>query len=197
MIKRIFLICSIFLFANNLLANDKVELEKKFISTIDSVILTVQNKTFSKEERNSKIVDLLTPMFDFELMAKLSLGKVWRTLDKNNKEKFIKLYVHRMKKSYSSKLDSYSNEKVNILNITKPKANRIVLKTDIKSSNNKHFEVIYKFYKPKDDLKNKDKWLIYDVEIMGVSILKTDKAQFKDFLNTKSIEQLMENLANH
>ena len=48
---------------------------------------------------------------------------------------------------------------------------------------------------PKDKVRNKDKWLIYDVEILGVSILKTDKAQFKEFLQTKSISELMDALA--
>jgi len=193
MIKRIFLICSIFLFANNLLANDKVELEKKFISTIDSVILTVQNKTFSKEERNSKIVDLLTPMFDFELMAKLSLGKRWKTLSSSDRSKFVKLYVKRMKKSYSSKLDAYSDEKIEITSIKQAKSNRIQIVSNLISKENK-LEISYKFWKPKKQKIEKNKWLIYDVVILGISILKTDKAQFREFLQTKTIEDLMSEL---
>jgi len=193
MIKRIFLICSIFLFANNLLANDKVELEKKFISTIDSVILTVQNKTFSKEERNSKIVDLLTPMFDFELMAKLSLGKRWKTLSSSDRSKFVTLYVKRMKKSYSSKLDAYSDEKIEITSIKQSKSNRIQIVSNLISKENK-LEISYKFWKPKKQKIEKNKWLIYDVVILGISILKTDKAQFREFLQTKTIEDLMSEL---
>jgi len=193
MIKRIFLICSIFLFANNLLANDKVELEKKFISTIDSVILTVQNKTFSKEERNSKIVDLLTPMFDFELMAKLSLGKRWKTLSSSDRSKFVTLYVKRMKKSYSSKLDAYSDEKIEITSIKQAKSNRIQIVSNLISKENK-LEISYKFWKPKKQKIEKNKWLIYDVVILGISILKTDKAQFREFLQTKTIEDLMSEL---
>ncbi|MEA3314265.1 MAG: ABC transporter substrate-binding protein [Campylobacterota bacterium] len=196
MIKKIYLIVSLVVFATFLDANssDISYVKSNFTKNLDKIINYVKNKNISKNERNSEVVKILTPMFDFELMAKLSLGKQWKGLDKNNRERFITLYVERMKKSYSSKLDSYSDEKVNILNITQPKPNRIVLETDIESDENKHFEVVYKLYKPKKELKNKDKWLIYDVEIMGVSILKTDKSQFKDFLKNKTIKELMDNL---
>ena len=56
-------------------------------------------------------------------------------------------------------------------------------------------EIVYKFYKPKKPISGKDKWLIYDVEILGVSILKTDKAQFREFLQTKTIFELMKELS--
>ena len=62
-------------------------------------------------------------------------------------------------------------------------------------SDDEKLEIVYKFYKPKRQKESKHSWLIYDVEILGVSILKTDKAQFKEFLQTKSIYELMDLLA--
>lgn len=193
MIKKILLMCSLLILTQNLMANEQKELEQKFLKKINDVILIVENKTFSKDERNSNIVTTLTTMFDFELMAKLSLGKTWKKLNKEDKLNFVKLYVKRMKRSYSSKIDAYSNEKVEVTKIKQPKANRIALITNLISNDNK-LEIVYKYYKPKRQKANKDLWLIYDVEIIGVSILKTDKAQFKEYLQTKSISQLMNEL---
>ena len=99
-----------------------------------------------------------------------------------------------MENSYSSKLDAYSNEKVEVKKINQPKSNRISLETDLVSQDTT-LAIVYKFYKPKKKVDGKDTWLIYDVEIMGVSILKADKAQFKEFLQTKSIDELMIALA--
>lgn len=194
--KKIWLVVSFVIFATFLNANDSdvSYVKTNFTKNLDSIIDTVKNKNISKDERDSKIVKILTPMFNFELMAKLSLGKQWRVLDNKDKKRFVSLYVKRMKKSYSSKLDTYNNQKVNISNIIQIKRNRIFLKTDINSNSNKHFKVTYKFYKPKRELRNKNRWLIYDVEIMGVSILKTDKSQFRDFLKNKTIKELMNNL---
>ena len=182
------------LFAQSLAASDGLELKEHFLKKIDEVILIVEDKKLSKDERNGNIIKSLTPMFDFEVMAKLSLGHTWRELSKEDREKFIELYVERMKQSYSSKIDAYKDEKIEVKKIDQPKENKIALITDLVSKEDK-LDIVYKFYKPKEKKSSKDKWLIYDVEIMGVSILKTDKAQFKEFLRTKSISDLMDVLA--
>ena len=67
---------------------------------------------------------------------------------------------------------------------------RLELVTNLISKDTK-LEISYKFYKPKRLKMDKDSWLIYDVVILGVSILKTDKAQFREFLQTKTIKELM------
>ena len=192
--KKILMLFAILMFGHSLSANEGLELKEHFLKKIDEVILIVENKQLSKDERNSSIIKSLTPMFDFEVMAKLSLGNTWRELNAQNRDKFVELYVERMKQSYSSKIDAYKDEKVEVKNIEQPKSNRIALMTDLVSKDNK-LEIVYKFYKPKEKRSDKDSWLIYDVEIMGVSILKTDKAQFKEFLQTKTISELMDVLA--
>ena len=101
-----------------------------------------------------------------------------------------------MQKSYSSKIDSYSNEKVRVVEIRQRKSNRITLITDI-VSNTSNLKIIYKYYKPKRAKYDKDIWLIYDVEIMGVSILKSDKAQFREYLKSKTIKELMNEIAHN
>ena len=192
--KKILMLFAVLMFGHSLSANEGLELKEHFLKKIDEVILIVENKQLSKDERNSSIIKSLTPMFDFEVMAKLSLGNTWRELNAQNRDKFVELYVERMKQSYSSKIDAYKDEKVEVKNIEQPKSNRIALMTDLVSKDNK-LEIVYKFYKPKEKRSDKDSWLIYDVEIMGVSILKTDKAQFKEFLQTKTISELMDVLA--
>ena len=187
------ILISLFMFTQNLLADEQEILKKHFLSKIDTVISIVENKNIDKVTRNSNIVHTLTPMFDFELMAKLSLGKIWKTLNPTEQKDFVNLYVERMKQSYSSKIDAYSDEKVEVTHIHKPKSNRIEIITNLISKTDT-LEIAYKFYKPKRIKENKNNWLIYDVVILGVSILKTDKAQFKEFLQTKNIQQLMAQL---
>jgi len=198
MFKRVFikilLVISILGFSNNVLANEQDNLKAHFLEELSDIIKIIDNKQFTKDERNTKIVNELTPMFDFKLMAKLSLGKKkWMSLSKEAQVEFVTLYVERMKNSYSSKIDSYEDEEVKITDI-KRKKNRISLETEIATAE-KNLKVVYKFYKPKKRKNDKDVWLIYDVEIIGISILKADKAQFKEFLRTKTIEALMEALS--
>ena len=194
-LKKLLVLLSIFVFSNTLLANEEEsDIKMVFSQKLEKVLDTVQETELSTEQRNKKILELITPMTDFELMAKLSLGKkTWLSLNESDQDKFVELYVRRMEKSYSSKLDAYQNQKVEILSVTQKK-NRISIKTEI-IGKHESLKVEYKYYRPKTRKANKDEWLIYDIEIIGVSILKADKAQFKEYLKTKTITQLMDELA--
>ncbi len=174
-------------------ADETVKVKELFMKKIDEVVLIVNDTSLDKESRNAKIVKVLDPIFDFELMAKLSLGKKWFTLSSEDQKKFVELYVERMKKSYSSKLDSYSGQEIQVTDIQQPKDTRIVLTSNLIAEDSK-FEVVYKFYKPNEQLSDKLEWVIYDVEIEGVSILKTDRAQFSEYLQKNSVKDLMQEL---
>ncbi len=190
MINKILLIITL---ALNVFSSQLEDIQINFKVMTKDVLSVVQNKTMTSDERNSKIVQIITPMFDFQLMAKLSLGKQWKQMTKKQQNEFIKLYVKRMKQSYSSKVDKYTDEKIIVNNIKQVKKTRITLNTSLVSSGDK-LEVIYKFYKPRKQILNKNLWLVYDVIIAGVSVIKTDKAQFKAVLKEATINQLMERL---
>jgi phospholipid transport system substrate-binding protein len=188
--KIIMVIVLILSFNLSLSANYTEDIENNFLKKMEEVVQII-NK--NEKTRNKDIVNLITPMFDFKLMSKLSIGKKWKKLLKDERESFTIAYVQRMKNIYSSKLDEYENQIVLVKEIKTPKKNRVFLVTDIKNKKN-NFEIIYKYYKPKKQLKNKNEWLIYDVEIEGVSILKTDKMQFRDFLSRNSFQDLIDNI---
>jgi len=192
---KIVTLLSLVVFSNTLLANEEeLGMRTIFSEKLEKILETVQDTKLSIQIRNKKILDIITPMTDFALMVKLSLGKkTWLSLNKEDQSKFVELYVKRMEKSYSSKLDGYKDQKIEILSITQKK-NRIFIKTEV-VGNSDSLKIEYKYYKPKKRKENKDKWLIYDVEVIGISILKADKAQFREYLKTKTITQLMDELS--
>ncbi len=190
MIKKLLLLLTI---AFNLNATQIQDVQTVFEKNIITVVDIVKNKQLSADDRNDKIVKILTPMFDFKLMAKISLGRVWKTMNQDKRVQFTDLYVKRMKKSYSSKIDKYTNETILVNSVKQVKKTRIVLNSSLVSTDD-NLEVVYKYYKPKKQLKDKNTWLVYDVVIAGVSIIKTDKAQFKAVLQENSIDDLMQKL---
>jgi len=176
-------------------ANVELEIKEHFNNKFESIRFVIKNNCNNKEKLFHDLENILVPIFDFELMAKLSLGKTqWKKMSKKERIKFIDTYTQRMKTSYAKKLESFDDEKVNITSVLRKK-NRIIINSTIKTTD-KILDVIYKLYKPKKAKEGKEEWLIYDVEIIGISILKADKAQFKDFLRTKSIDELMLSLAS-
>jgi phospholipid transport system substrate-binding protein len=194
--KLILSFLAILIVTNPLFGDEQQQLKELFLKKIETVTTIVQDITLTKDSRNSKIVKLLVPTFDFELMAKLSLGsKEWKKLTEEQQVKFVDLYVERMKQSYSSKLDSYSGQNIEVTQINQPTPNRIELVTNIISAE-ENLEIAYKYHKPPKPEIGKESWLIYDVTILGISILKTDRAQFSEFLQTKTIDDLMTKLEN-
>ena len=184
------------LMTQSLLAQSK-EISERFLQKANDVVDIVKSKTLSADERNDQIIKVIEPLFDFRLMAKLSLGKErWRTLSEEKKKEFTTLYVKRMKDSYSKKIDNYTDEKIVVRRSVQDKKNRVTLVTDLVGADD-NTEVVYKYYHPKKRAANKDEWLIYDAVISGVSIIKTDKSQFKEVLREQSIDVLMDKMRNN
>ena len=186
------IVLSIFL-CINIYANELSDLKTNFNNIIHNVATLVDDKSLSSIAINNMIIETITPVFDFELMAKITLGRHWKELSKVQQEKFVNLYVQRMKKSYSQKVNKYTNEQIVINSITQPKKTRVVLSTSLKYDGDR-LDVIYKYWRPKHQKRDKKIWLIYDVVISGVSIIRTDKAQFNSILKDSNITQLMDKI---
>jgi phospholipid transport system substrate-binding protein len=153
---------------------------------IDNVVNVLQQKDLSIDEKASKIFPLLDSTFDYKLMSKLSLGqKVWLDISDKQRESFSKKFIAYMKNSYIDKLKLYTNEKASIKELKVMNPKRIWLITELSNDKNK-YEIIYKFYP-----KGEDNWLIYDVNIIGVSLMRTYRAQFNDILKENSFDELL------
>jgi len=169
-------------------ADDKADIKAMMKEKIGAVTTLIQDKETSKDVRNKKIEAIVTPLFDYGLMGRLSLGKKqWKKLSKQERADFAHLFEERVTQSYISKLDLYSDEVVAIDDAIKVKS-RIHLPTHLMSKNEKR-DILYKFYKSK-----KRGWLIYDVDILGVSLIQTYRTQFSGILKNDSFAVLLEKL---
>ncbi len=189
-----YIIITLFFF-NTLLASPTDEIKINFNTITKDILNIVKDKTRKVNIREKEVIDIITPIFDFKSMARLSLGKLWKTLDKSTQTKFIDIYTKKTKQSYSSKLNNYSNERIVINYAKQLKPNRIILNTTLISSTD-NMEVIYKYYKTKKKISNKNRWLIYDVIINNRSQVKSDKKQHYDYLKEHNILELIDSLKN-
>lgn len=185
MLKKLILFF-VLLSATSLFAINKSEIKIQMSNKIDKVLIVLKDSKISKVQKGEEIIKIMNSAFDYTLMSRLSLGKTWKTISENQKEEFTELFTEKLKNSYVEKLDLYTDELVEILDIEQTKRNRIILKSQLVGKDERH-DINYKFYKKKDQ----DNWLIYDVDLIGVSIIKTYQAQFKGFLKNKSFTDLL------
>lgn len=180
-------ITCILLFAGPALCSDAEEVKALLKMKVDAVVELLQDDAMEKTVRNTRILDIINPIFDFETMAKLSLGKkYWPTLNEAQQAEFSALFIRRLQDSYLDKLDIYTDEEV-VYGEPLTQSSRIHMPTNLILKDGS-IEMLYKFYHKGAE------WKIYDVEIGGVSVIQTYRSQFDGVLQNGSIDDLLKKL---
>ena len=173
----------------SLFGNDLNVITNSMHQKVNAIMHILRNEDLLRCEKDSKIGVISEGMFDYTLMSRLSVGKkIWKKATKEEKADFIRLFEMRMKKSYIEKSHLLTDEKVTVHDAVQVKATRIHLSVII-NGKDKDTKITYKYY----HAKNKE-WLIYDVEIAGISILKTYRAQFAEVLRKGDIQEIINQL---
>jgi len=169
------------------MADDVGTVEKLLREKTETVLTILKKNDIEEQIKKNRIMETISPIIDFQLMAKLTLGKNnWGKLSEKQHKEFVDLFVERLKRSYLDKSSLFDDEKV----VYKPgfsKGNKVHVPLDI-ISNEKSIELLYKFYSSRQG------WKAYDIEINGVSLIKSYQAQFSEVLKSGTAEDLMASL---
>jgi phospholipid transport system substrate-binding protein len=145
----------------------------------------LSDKELSLDQKKRELNEITNSAFGLPLMAKLSLGKKhWSKLNSKQREEFTSLSIGKFRDFYSEKISLFREVKV----IFDRPIIESEKKTQIPTSvlyNGKRVSILYKMFKTKKG------WKIYDVEIEGVSLLKTYRSQYLHVLKKEKIEGLL------
>lgn len=167
-------------------AGQTEEVETLLKSRIDSV-LSILSQDLSAEQERQQIMEIISPVIDFPLMAKLSLGKSnWQRLTPDQQKRFVDLFVARLKSSYLEKTSLYSDQEV-VYDPPAASQGKVHIPTRI-ITKDKPVQVIYKFYRAGSG------WQVYDIEIEGVSFIKSYRSQFNEILQNGTVADLFASL---
>jgi len=187
MIKKILLLITIIMVSSY--AIEEQNIKNVMDEKTKQSIKILKNTALTQKQKEKKIIKIMDPIFSYRTMAKISLGKKWKTLTNKEKKAFSKAFEHKIKISYIDKLKLYKNQKVITEKPKKIKKNRMTLTTKIIGSN-ETYKIVNSFFKKKKT----NQWYIYDVKLAGVSIIQTYRKQFSAFLRTKSFQELLKSL---
>jgi phospholipid transport system substrate-binding protein len=167
-----------------------------------AVIRVLQDKKLDQPTKISRVEEIVTPAFDFRTMTLLALGKTnWRKFTTAQQTEFSALFVKRMKESYSKRIADYGGEKVffkpplpqktskSSKPATRPADGPKIVHVPVEiASKTRRWVVLHKFRKVGAAYR------IYDIEIEGVSILRSYRSQFNDVLRRGKPEDLLARL---
>lgn len=160
----------------NLMAIDESQIQfetKKQISTV----LEILQSSKSKEEKKQNILNTIDNIIDFDIMSKIVIGtQYFNSLTKEQQSEYSIIFTEKIKNSYYTKLENYTNESIEYKDVIKPKDTRIHMAVLIKN-NGETVELVFKYYK-----NDKNDWRIYDIDILGVSITQSYRTQIQEIL---------------
>lgn len=169
------------------IVKDPNELRDLLQSRWDAVII-LHKRDIDEKVKVEQIYKIVSPLFNFPLMAKLTLGRThWPKLSPPQRERFTRLFTSRLRNSYLEKMKLYTDEKALYGPVLQKKKTIIFVPMQLITKDSK-IAILYKLRKT-----NKF-WKIYDVEIKGVSILLTYRSQFDDFLRRGTVKDLLSQL---
>ncbi|HWX78026.1 MAG TPA: ABC transporter substrate-binding protein [Candidatus Acidoferrales bacterium] len=140
-----------------------------------------------KKERVELLRGAVEPIFDFEEMAKRSLGPHWRRRTPAEQQEFVKLFQDFMEKVYSDKLDLYEGEKI-VFGKETIDQDFAQVESTIINNKGETFSIVYK-------LRRADtKWKVYDAVVENISFINNYRSQFDRVIKSSSYEELVKRL---
>lgn len=139
------------------------------------------------EQIAREIFAMFDSIFDYKLMAQLSLSQNYKTLTKEQQDQYNQAFEQNLKRSFTDKLRLYKDEEMQVVGGEQTKNNRYNLKTSMVLDGKLNY-IIFKFYDSKGD------WRIYDVDILGISVVQTYRSQFNDILTNADFQTLLAKL---
>jgi phospholipid transport system substrate-binding protein len=186
MLKRSFLYVLIALFlATNAFAGVTDEVKK----TVDDVVRIVSDKDMKKNDtkRRQALKKAISTIFDYNEMAKRSLGKHWNQRSAAEKKQFAELFASLLENSYASKIESYNNEKIVYLKESMD-GDHAEVKSKVVTVKRDEFTLDYRM------ISQGNKWMVYDVVIEGVSLVSNYRTQFNKIITSQGYPELVKKL---
>ncbi len=157
-------------------------------STVDQVLKILSDPRYkgdaNKEERRKLLRDTISPRFDYEEMARRSLGAEWRRRTSEEQKEFVKLFTDLLEKAYVLNIESYDNEKFTY-NSEKIDAPYAEVNGKIRTTEGEEIKMQYRLHRIGGA------WKVYDLVIEGISLVNNYRSQFNRVLSQSSYKELV------
>ncbi|MCP3676193.1 MAG: ABC transporter substrate-binding protein [Deltaproteobacteria bacterium] len=161
-------------------------------ATIDEVVTILRDPSLEgaemADQRRARLRKKMKERFTFAEMAKRSLGKHWREMNSDEREEFTTIFARLIENSYIGKIEGYTDEKV-LYEKEMLRKRTAIVKTKIITKQGTDIPLDYRLINRKGG-----EWMVYDVVIEGVSLVRNYRTQFSKALRSSSYEDLVEKL---
>lgn len=189
------LVATFGLFAGSAQAQDVAKLgPQELVSKVANDTLKDLDANRSEYAKNkNKVRELvdknMLPYFDTAYSAQLVLAKHWRTATAEQRKRFVDAFYQSLLQNYGEALLEFTPDRLKILPFQGNVADKVVtVRTEIRRDNGSRVPVNY-------SLRQTDNgWKAYDVQIEGVSYVKSFRTDFGSEIDQKGLEAVIQRL---
>jgi phospholipid transport system substrate-binding protein len=159
--------------------------------TADKVLLILQDPRLKaadkKKERRDQLRQVISARFDFNAMAKSSLGQHWQRRSTEEQRQFVQLFTDLLERSYADQIESFNGEKI-VYGRENQDRDHAEVDTRVVTNKGEEFSVNYKLRSTERE------WKVYDVVIENISLVNNYRSQFNRVLANSSFEEFLRKL---
>jgi phospholipid transport system substrate-binding protein len=159
---------------------------------IDRVLEILKKKDLQakerKAERRALLREEISKAFDFDEMAKRSLGPAWRQRTPEERKEYVALFRQVLENSYLGKVEAYQGEKIRYVKDSVEDGRIATVETLIVTGKGQEIPLNYRMRKEKSE------WRVYDVVIEEISLVNNYRSQFGGILQRSSFQDLLARL---
>jgi phospholipid transport system substrate-binding protein len=160
-------------------------------TAIDQGVQILKSAKLDNSKQRAQVIDQLREIvytrFDFEEMAKRSLGSHWRRLNPTQQKEFVTAFTDLLETTYADKIDLYEGQQVEYTGETIDK-NYAEVNTKVIGKNRESYSVDYRLHQAGG------KWRIYDVVAENISLVNNYRSQFNRIVVNSSFEELIKRI---
>ena len=162
-------------------------------TTMHEIVAILQDPAYQEPDQSQvriqKVREVALPQFDSREIAKRTLGIHWRDRTEEQRQEFIRLFTDLIEKTYSSTLDRYRKDTEIFFDREHIDGSYAEVDSRILApSLKKTFSLSYRLHLVEG------RWLIYDVVIENVSMVRNYRTQFNRIINKSSYENLVQSI---
>ena len=194
MLKKLFIFNFIFLFSLTSFSKAySIEADVFVQSTVNRAAETLSGN-LSKQERIEELKKIAIDTVDISGIGFYSLGKHRKTMTDEKKKEYQKIFKEYFLRSFSSRLAEYSNPVIEVNSKEKINENYTIVSSVLVATDKRpEIKIEWRIY-----TKNKDKPLIRDLIIEGLSLARTQKEEFNSIIQNSGgdVNALFDSLKN-
>ena len=173
-------------FSSQALASEPQDRLKAGIDKVIAILSDPAMKAANKRaDRQAKLRSVADSFFDWKELSRRAAAEHWAKFSPKQQDDFVASFSELLQKTYIRKLEKFNNEKVSYLK-EQVVDNQAFINTLVQQKD-KSIPINYVMIK-------RDQWLVYDVSVEGVSLVKNYRTQFTKILTKETPEALIQRI---